>query len=218
MTGAFTIAFDWNGTLVDDAERARRAACIVLGRRSLPGLEAAAFHETFCLPMSSWFTVLGVESEDLASAVREWNEEVRRHPAELAPGALETVRSLRSLGARVGIVSAAEAAAVGKDLRQVGLAELVDFVVGSADPKREALGELGADAGSRIVYVGDTEYDIREAQAANAWAIGYGHGYRPASALLAAGADFVIEQLAELPDLLTRVRDRRGVADGDAVR
>lgn len=216
--GAFTVAFDWNGTLVDDAERARKAACVVLGRRGLPGLEGAAFHETFCLPMSSWFTVLGIGSEDLAGAAREWNEEVRKHPAQLAPGALETVRSLRSLGARVGIVSAAEATAVEKDLRQVGLAELVDFVVASADPKRDALRELGADAGGRIAYVGDTEYDIREAQAANAWAIGYGHGYRPASALVAVGADFVIEQLAELPELLIRVRDRPGVADGDAVR
>ena len=218
VTATFTVAFDWNGTLVDDADRARLAASAVLVRRGLPALDAGGFHEGFCLPLARWFSILGIESRDLAGAVREWNEEVRNRPAELAAGSLQTIRALRLLGARLGVVSAAEAAAVRKDLDHVGLAELVDFVVGGADPKRDALRDLAASSPGGVAYIGDTEYDILEAKAAGAWAIGYGDGYRPAAALAAAGADFVIDRLSELPDLLTRLRDRPLGADGDAGR
>lgn len=217
-TAAFTVAFDWNGTLIDDADRARTAANVVLGRRKLPSLEADAFHEGFCLPLSRWFAALGVEAHDLGGAVHEWNEEVRIRPARLAPGSLQTVRSLRSQGARLGIVSAADATAVRKDLDEVGLTELVDFVVGGADPKRKALRDLAQLAPNRLAYVGDTEYDILEAKAAGAWAIGYADGYRPASALAAAGADFVIDRFSELPGLLIRLRGRPAVADSGAAR
>lgn len=213
-----TVAFDWNGTLIDDADRARAAASAVLGRRGLPSLEEEAFHEGFCLPLLRWFTVLGIEAHDLGAAVMEWNEEVQNSPAHLAAGTLRTFRSLRLLGVRLGVVSAAEATSVRKDLDQVGLSQLVDFVVGGADPKRDALKHLVDRTAESLVYVGDTEYDILEAKAAGAWAIGYSDGYRPATALVAAGADFVIDRLSELPLLLNRLRDRPALADSDVAR
>jgi phosphoglycolate phosphatase-like HAD superfamily hydrolase len=58
---------------------------------------------------------------------------------------------------------------------------------------------LGAD---RAVYVGDTEYDMIEAEAAGAAPIAVSGGYRPDDALVLAGARLVCKGLAELRDLL----------------
>jgi phosphoglycolate phosphatase-like HAD superfamily hydrolase len=55
-----------------------------------------------------------------------------------------------------------------------------------------------------VAYLGDTEHDVTEALAAGALAIGFGGGYRPASALLKAGAEGVVVDLREVPRALTR--------------
>ena len=82
-----TVAFDWNGTLVDDAERACAAAGIVLERRGLPPLERDRFHEGFHLPLRTWIASLGVPAREVDEAIREWNQEIGNRPAELTAGA-----------------------------------------------------------------------------------------------------------------------------------
>ena len=49
-----------------------------------------------------------------------------------------------------------------------------------------------------LIYVGDSEYDMTEAIAAGAIPVGYAGGYRPAEALLAAGAIAVVNDLRAL--------------------
>ncbi len=218
LAADFTVAFDWNGTLVDDAERARLAVSSVLRRRGLAELGSGAFHDGFCLPMTRWLGALGINSDDVEDAVREWNDEVLSRHAALSPDALTTVARLKSMGIEVGVVSAAATATVRRDLQQLGLAEHVGFVVGAADPKGETLRGLMQDLPGDLVYVGDTEYDMSEARSAGAWAIGYGGGYRPAAALAAAQAVHVIDRLSELPGLLTWLRGRPAAAGNDGAR
>jgi phosphoglycolate phosphatase-like HAD superfamily hydrolase len=84
-----------------------------------------------------------------------------------------------------------------------------------------------------VVKIGDTVSDIEEARAAGVWAVGVVDGssvmglshaefsaltdaekaaarIRARSVLLAAGADFVIESLSELPGLIDGINARQG--------
>lgn len=220
MREILTIAFDWNGTLVDDAERACAAAGAVLRRRRLPPLGLDALRAGFRLPLRTWFATLGVAPDDTADAVREWNLEIGRRPAALATGARETVGLLKAAGMRLGVISAASGDALRRDLARAalaGFAKQLDFVVGDADPKRRTFTELAGVRPHRFIYVGDTEYDIREAHMAGVRAVGYTGGYRPAAELVAAGADHVIARLSELPGLLEEASPP-GVADSGGSR
>ena len=199
------VACDWNGTLVDDGDRAWEATCAVLCRLGLPAPGRADFFDRWRLPLGSLFEELGVESSQLGGAVREWNDEMSVRDAALADGALRMVEGIRSMGGRVGVVSAAAVGVIERDVARLSLTGILDFVVTDAHPKRAALRSIRHDQPARVVYVGDTEYDIIEARAAGVWSIGYGGGYRPSSALVAAGAHHVIDRLDLLPALVRRL-------------
>ena len=216
-----TVAFDWNGTLVDDAERARAAVGIVLDRRGLPVLTRDRFHEGFCLPLRTWFTQLGVLEGDVDRSIQEWNEEMGARPAALADGAREAFAAMSAAGIHLGVVSAASLEALTRDLARPalsGFAEQLAFIEGGADPKREAFARLSAKRPRSFVYVGDTEYDMIEARAAGVRAIGYAGGYRPADALAAAGADRIIGRLSELPGVVEALCSDAVPAGSDGLR
>lgn len=204
-----TVAFDWNGTLVDDAARACAATGVVLERLGLPSLGQEQFQTSFRLPLRAWIAGLGVPEGAVDGAIGEWNREMGDRPAELTAGAREVITALRSSGIRVGVVSAASLGALHRDLgRQAlgGFAAELDFIVGDAAPKRATFATFAGSRPRDFIYVGDTEYDMVEARAAGVWAIGHGRGYRPAAALAASGADRVIDRLSELPALLAEIR------------
>ena len=201
----FVVACDWNGTLVDDGDRAWQAAHVVLGRMGLEAPGRADFFARWRLPLGSLFAAFGVPNAQLEGAVRDWNAELGAREAGLARGATEMIEAIRSLGGGVGVVSAAAVDIVRRETSRFGLTGMLDFVVGDADPKHTALRAIRPDRPAEVIYVGDTEYDVIEARVAGVWAVGYGGGYRPSSALLAAGADHVIDRLEDLPALVGRL-------------
>jgi phosphoglycolate phosphatase-like HAD superfamily hydrolase len=82
------VAFDWNGTLVDDSEQARAATNEVLAHRGLGPLDAVTFSDRFTLPLSEFFARLGW-------TVPEWSRQLTldrdlkgRHPGLPSRGAV----------------------------------------------------------------------------------------------------------------------------------
>lgn len=81
--------------------------------------------------------------------------------------------------------------------------------------------------GARALFLGDSEHDMREAVRAGAFAVGITGGYRPTSALRAAGAEHIVEALDDLLELIDGVpsraaaghwRDDRGNLRGNQTR
>jgi phosphoglycolate phosphatase len=123
--------------------------------------------------------------------------------AELGPpgsvlldGAAEAVRSVRARGGRTLVVTAKYEANAHRCLAAVGLADLVDVVVGwrHGPQKGETLLEHGA-----VAYVGDTPPDIAAARVADATAIAVATGPWSIEELRAEGADVLLESLSEFP-------------------
>lgn len=192
------IVFDWNGTIVDDLERAARATEVVLGRRDGTAFRREEFRDRFRLPLGAFFGELGVEPHDLVDVEAEWNEVMGERKAPLAAGVPAVLAELRGRGIRLGVVSAAARASVLADARAGGIAEFFDFIQGARADKPAALRELSAAHEGWVAYVGDTEYDMASAIAADVHAIGYGGGYRPGERLRQAGASIVIEEMSAL--------------------
>ncbi|TDB93927.1 HAD hydrolase-like protein [Actinomadura sp. 7K534] len=200
------LAFDWNGTLVDDAGRAHRATNRVLREHGLAPLTEPEFRTAFTLPMRRFFITLGV-AERWSSAVEErWNEEMAAETAPLSTGASEILRAAADSGVRVVVVSAAASHPILRDARRLGVEHLLADVVASAEDKASALSRLVSGAPGPVMYVGDSEYDMGAALAAGAYPVGFGRGYRPAEALADAGAEIVVWNLAALTAFLTWTR------------
>jgi phosphoglycolate phosphatase len=197
------LAFDWNGTLVDDTGRARRATNRVLREHGLGPLTEPGFRAAFTLPMRKFFTDLGVAEHRSDAAEERWNEEMAAETAPLSTGAAEILRVAADSGVPVVVVSAAAPHSVLSDARRLGIDHLLADVIGSAGDKASVLSRLVARGRGPVVYVGDVEYDIRSAIAAGAYPVGFGRGYRPAAALADAGADIVVWNLASLGMLVT---------------
>jgi phosphoglycolate phosphatase-like HAD superfamily hydrolase len=203
------LACDWNGTLVDDVTRAWRATTSVLLRRGLDSPDLRSFLDSFRLPLRGFFADHGVKRAELAAAEAEWNAAVAAEPALPMPGVLGMLDRLENMGVAVGVVSAAEEGVVRAEAAALGLEDLLAFVVGSASPKREALGALVETYGEhRVAYVGDTEHDVQETLSVGALAIGFGGGYRPAEALRSVGADCVVNELARVPEVIATLPQR----------
>lgn len=193
-----TVLFDWNGTVVLDAERARSSLNQVLIRRELAHLDRAAFRREFHLPMADMFRRLGVR--ETSSAEDEWNDAMMSSGADARDG-VATLRELHAAGIRLGVVSAASDGAVHADMIALGLEE----IWGSIDaPAVDKLAVLRSRRGyeADAFYVGDTVYDMECALAAGFTPIGVDGGYTDTDALRFAGAEFIVSSFAELPAVL----------------
>jgi phosphoglycolate phosphatase len=199
-SGLGILAFDWNGTLVDDCDEAWMATVKVLEKRGLPTFSQRAFRAAFRLPLPQFFASLGID--DSACAADEWNEHMGRSAAPLMPRACESLKQLHASGLALGVVSAAAAAVVKRQVRRSGLDEYLDFVEAGAPNKWQTLRHLGHLAPGQVAFLGDTEYDIAEARSAGVRAWAFAGGYRPARHLLSAGAERVVASIADLPDLV----------------
>ncbi|WP_158564230.1 HAD family hydrolase [Jiangella anatolica] len=195
------VLFDWNGTLVLDAGRARTALNGVLGRRGIAPLTPDDFAERFHLPMATMFTDLGVPNADTAAAESEWNTDVAGHEAAPRPGLAAALEQLYDGGARLGIVSAAAAAAVDADLDRLGVRHRFHTIDTAAADKPHAL-RSRRQSRANAYYVGDTTYDIRSALTAGFVPIGVADGYTSAPRLVDAGAAAIVADLRQLVQVI----------------
>jgi phosphoglycolate phosphatase-like HAD superfamily hydrolase len=204
------LACDWNGTLVDDAERTLRATVHVLEQRGLPSPDLSAFLDTFRLPLSAFFSACGVAESELIQAEIDWNLALREDgPPRATSGAVSMLDALERLGMPVGVVSAAATDVVTRDMAALGFDSRFSFVIGAVVSKQETLSEIRAAAGGPVAYLGDTEHDMREANAAGVHSIGFAGGYRPASALRRAGARSIVYSLERVPRIVRRLVERQ---------
>jgi phosphoglycolate phosphatase len=120
------------------------------------------------------------------------------------PGVVETLSAITKKKAVVTnkLKGMAERVVTG-----LGIADKIDFIVGAdtarsmkpnPDPIIFALERFGADP-SRTVMVGDTTDDIMAAKAAGVIACGVTYGFGTRQDLADAGAEVIIESIADLP-------------------
>jgi pyrophosphatase PpaX len=127
------------------------------------------------------------------------------------PGAVEAVAALGRAGHPIGVVTAKIEQGAYRTLRHTGLLPHVQAVVGAdscanAKPHPEpvllALARLGSSP-AEAVLVGDSPHDIAAAKAAGARAVAALWGACRRPVLEAAGADFFLGSVGEVPALVS---------------
>lgn len=211
------IAFDFDGTLVDSRRCALMAMSRALAERELApppdreilstiGLQPLAMLERL-LPSQDHATraflagryrahsiALGAEQPDLAQPFS---------------GALETLQALTASGHDLSIVTGKSRRGLDQCLLHFGWSDHfgnlqpAENAPGKPEPGLllRAMAETGRTPGATVM-VGDTTFDMEMARRARVRAIGVAWGYHPTADLSAAGASIVVENFAELLEVL----------------
>lgn len=165
-------------------------------------------------PFDVWkfAATLGPELASRAEAALRDAERDATKTARPTPYAADAIKACRSTGRTVAIVSNNSATAVESYLRAHDLDRSIDLVIARTEPDpallkpsphlvTRAVDRLSAKPDA-CALIGDSTTDITGARAAGTHAIGYANKTGKRDRLTAAGADAIIDSMAEIPAAL----------------
>jgi HAD superfamily hydrolase (TIGR01549 family) len=133
--------------------------------------------------------------------------------AELMPGAMEALNSLRQMKKRIVIVTNNGRLGADRTLERLNLLGVLDAVV-----TRDDVDELKPDPGivlkalsladakaEEAILVGDAIIDIKAAKAASVRCVAIPTGPYPATRLLQEEPDFIVNSISNVPELVHRL-------------
>jgi HAD superfamily hydrolase (TIGR01549 family) len=201
--GFRAVLFDWDGTLVDSAERTFGCYARVFAAYGI-GYDHAAFERTYSPDWYRTYEQVGLPRGHWPEADARWISCYETEPSLLLPGARETLERLAGAGLAQGLVSSGDGSRVRRELRSLGLERFFGAVVCGGETERRkpdpepllvALGRLGVSP-AQAAYVGDSPEDVAMARSAGAFAIGIPGGFPNREALV-----------SSLPDVLSASLD-----------
>jgi phosphoglycolate phosphatase len=132
-----TIIWDWNGTLLNDAWLCRDVMNESLARRDLPLMDQARYQAVFDFPVIDYYRRLGFdfEKESFEIVGAEFIEiyESRRNECDLQKGAHKLLAELHRTGYRQAVLSAYHHDSLVNILKQFGLYDFFDQIIGLDD-------------------------------------------------------------------------------------
>jgi phosphoglycolate phosphatase len=170
MTKRTTIIWDWNGTLLDDAEICREAINKMLKARDLNELSIERYRDVFTFPIIDYYKQIGFDFEK-----EEWEKVAMEFISlyisalpncKLAPFVIDTLKSFTKKGYRQAIISAMQHDALLKSVSALGISDFFEYIGGigdhygggKIDNARDYLSRTGLNP-SRITLIGDTIHD-----------------------------------------------------------
>jgi len=165
-----TIIWDWNGTLLDDAEICREAINKMLKLRNLPELSLEKYRDVFTFPVINYYQEIGFDfTRELWEpvAMEFINLYLGALPAcGLTPFAFETLEAFKLKGYRQAIISAMQHESLLKSVSELGIYDYFEFIGGIGDHyanskienARNYLDQAGLNP-SQITLIGDTLHD-----------------------------------------------------------
>ena len=207
------VIFDLDGTLIDSAKGIAAALDVIRADRGIEPVAVEDVRRWVSLGAEELVTLaLGSTpvsvSEDLA-AFRAAYAGVPADPADLYPGAIETLQALHERGLRLGVCTNKPQRLAAGIIEGLGLGAFFTAVVGGAPdlkpkpdpaPLHLAMDRLQV-GGVASLFVGDSEVDAQTAEFAGVAFVLVGHGYAigPTDQIKCAA---VIESLGDLLNLV----------------
>lgn len=206
------IILDFDGTLADTRDNIVRTLQASMHQLGLPVADEAACASTIGLKLDDACRHLYPDGPaDLADRfVETYREIFFRNKESLVPApfphVLPTLRQLRQRGVVLTIASSRGTGSLHTFIDAMGLRDCISYVLGAdsvehtkphPEPVLRTLRETGIDAAHTLV-VGDMPVDILMGRNAGVQTCGVTYGNATRDQLQAAGADFLIDDFAEL--------------------
>ena len=206
-----TIAWDWNGTLLDDAHICLECVNDMLRKRNMSLLDLDTYRSYVENPIiKAYEHIFDLKVVTFDIIVKEFYESYPLYvkDARLIPGALELLEYFRDRGCRQIIITAAHTPDVIEFLCKFGIRNYFDTVLGSGDLQGGskiswALDYTKSDNFSKekLLVIGDTAHDAETAAAIGADCILFSGGHQCEKRLKATGRP-VVKSLLEIPGLI----------------
>lgn len=209
------ILFDLDGTLTDPEEGILNSVVYALNKFDIKVEDKFSLRPFIGPPLNESFTkYYGFDDEKAKLAVeyyREYFGEIGLFENKVFPGAAELLETLKSLNKTVMLATSKPEIYTFKILEKFDLIKYFDVIAGAtldysrvkkADVIKYALSKIeGIDLNSTIM-VGDREHDVIGAKANGIKAVGVTFGYGSREELESHGADYVVDDIKSLTDLL----------------
>lgn len=210
------IIFDFDGTLGDTRHNIVVTLQRTMRLRGLELRDEETCARTIGLTLEDSFismypTMSREEARECVTTYRDiFYQSIEELTPALFPHVKETLQILHNKDIALSIASSRSSPSLHLFLRNMGVAEYFPYVLGSdsverhkpdPEPVIKTLREMGYEASDAVV-VGDMPVDIAMAHNAGVRAIGVSYGNANREELVAAGADAVIDDIAELITLI----------------
>ncbi len=201
------IFWDWNGTLLDDAEAAWKAVNVMLETRKLPQISFQQYKEYIDVPIIRFYEkVMDMSKEDMDAISKEfdslWRENLRQCP--IAEGGIEILEKAASMGIEQYIFSSSRNELMEPLLKNFSISGYFKIVLGAPDryvgSKAERTKKYITDNSipvNEILFVGDMLHDLEVADYVGADCVLIANGHQSRSALANSGKK-VLSSLSEL--------------------
>lgn len=215
-----TIILDFDGTLGNTKGIILRTMQATLRELNLPERTEAQCAAMIGLPLKQCFTQLYPDYETMvvdnamgdacaATYRRLFDEYNLPGTVPLFPHVVDTLRILHEAGIRLTVASSRSHMTLDSYVSNLGLAPYITYILGVEDvedakpgpgPVLKTMDDFRLRAEECLV-VGDTKYDILMAHNAGVKGVGVTYGNGSRKELKAAGAEWLIDDFAELIDI-----------------
>lgn len=170
------IIWDFNGTLIDDADLCVRAVNPLLVEHGLPEIDVHRYRESFRFPVADYYADIGfrVTPEEFSEMSHRFNEAYQADwdNARVFEGTSKLLGDLKEAGKTLAVLSAAWQPDLIKGLQRFDLHDFFEHVFGlenrlaacKIQRGRELLTKSGVSA-SESVLLGDTLHDLEVGEA-----------------------------------------------------
>src|SRR5574340_1418510 len=200
--GRRAVLFDWDGTLVDSADKSYRCYVQVFAEHGIR-FDQATFQRTYSPDWYRTYQDIGLPREVWDRADRRWIECYETEPSRLLPQALGSLERLAEHGMILGLVSSGDRSRVRREASNLEVSRFFAATVCGGETERRkpdpepllaALARLGI-APAQAAYVGDSPEDVQMARSAGVFSVGIPGGFPNREALAAAAPDLLAPSL-----------------------
>lgn len=210
------IIFDFDGTIADTRQTIVLAKQETMKTMGLLVASDEVCASTIGLSSKRSFKVLYPELSDaevdlcVSSYRRIFDEKKETAPPQIFPGVIETLERLKERKITTTIATSRNNVSLHEFLEKMNIIDYFPYVLGGDDtaflkpnpePVNKTLQDLSYTAEHTLV-IGDMSFDIEMGNQAGTYTCGVTYGNSTRSQLWEAGADFVIDHMIDLMDIL----------------
>jgi HAD superfamily hydrolase (TIGR01509 family) len=124
----------------------------------------------------------------------------------LLPGVPEALARLQTAGVRMGVATSKRRSSAEPILAYLNIAQHFEVCIGPEDvsrpkphpePLHALMRRMGVADPAKFIYIGDTHFDAKAAQAAGVAFVGVTTGYASRSELEGCGAEIIVDTIAD---------------------